>query len=333
MQTFETVINQINKNQIAPFYLLSGTEAYFIDSIEKAIYNQVVTEETKDFDYSLFYGKDTTAVEIIDTAKRFPMLSTFHLIVVREAQYINQSLDPIVSYLENPQPQSIIVFCYKHRSFDKRKKLHQLASKAGVVLSFRPLYDNQIPKWIQSQTKKHKLSISPKALVLLADYLGSDLLKIDKELEKFKLILAEGEEITSALVEKHIGLSKDFNTFELQNAIGTRNISRSFQIVQYMSRNSKNHPLPVILGTLHSFFQKLLKYHGLLKKTEAASLLGINPYFVKDYQEAAQYFSMRQTSQALHVIFQADLKSKGITGGHNQHGAILKDLLLRIFTL
>ena len=128
MQTFETVINQINKNQIAPFYLLSGTEAYFIDSIEKAIYNQVVTEETKDFDYSLFYGKDTTAVEIIDTAKRFPMLSTFHLIVVREAQYINQSLDPIASYLENPQPQSIIVFCYKHRSFDKRKKLHQLAS-------------------------------------------------------------------------------------------------------------------------------------------------------------------------------------------------------------
>ena len=333
MQTFETIINQITRNQLAPFYLLSGTEAYFIDNIEKAIYNQVVTKETKDFDYSLFYGKDTTATEIIDTAKRFPMLSKFHLIVVREAQHINQSLDPMALYLKNPQPQSIIVFCYKHRSFDKRKKLYQLALKVGVVLSFGPLYENQIPKWIQSQTKKYKISISPKALVLLADYLGSDLLKIDKELEKFKLILEEGEEITSALVEKHIGVSKDFNTFELQNAIGTRNISRSFQIVQYMSRNSKIHPLPVTLGTLHSFFQKLLKYHGLRKKTGAASVLGINPYFMKDYQEAAQYFSMRQTSQALHIIFQADLKSKGITGGQNQHGTILKNLLLGLFSL
>ena len=186
MHTFETIINQIIRNQIAPFYLLSGTEAYFIDNIEKTIYNQVVTDETKDFDYSLFYGRDTTATEIIDTAKRFPMLSKFHLIVVREAQYINQSLDPLALYLENPQPQSIIVFCYKHRSFDKRKKLYQLALKTGVVLSFRPLYENQIPKWIQSQTKKYNISISPKALVLLADYLGSDLLKIDNELEKFK---------------------------------------------------------------------------------------------------------------------------------------------------
>ena len=167
----------------------------------------------------------------------------------------------------------------------------------------------------------------------MADYLGYDLLKIDKELEKFKLILADGEKITPALVEKHIGLSKDFNTFELQNAIGTRNISRSFLIVKYMSRNSKNHPLPVTLGTLHSFFQKLLKYHGLLKKTEAARVLGINPFFVKDYQEAAQYFSIRQTSQALHMIFKADLKSKGITGGHNQEGAILKVLLLQLITL
>jgi len=333
MHTFESVLAQIKKKQFAPFYLLAGTEAFFIDAIEKALYDEVVEEGAKDFDYSLFYGKDTSPMDIIDAAKRFPMLSQFQLIVVREAQYINESLDPLATYLEQPQPQSIVVFCHKHKDFDKRKKLYKTVTKKGITLSFKPLYDNQIPQWIQGQMKKHQLTISPKGVFLLANYLGANLLKINKELEKLKLVATPGEEIGPELIEKHIGVSKDFNVFELQNAIGSRNLTHSFRIIRYMAANSKSHPLTVTLSTLHGFFQKLLCFHGLPNPQLAAKTLKINPFFVKDYEFAAKHFSMRQASQALHLILQADLKSKGIAGGQNDHEAIMKALLLKLFAL
>jgi len=333
MNSFDSVLKQIKNKQYAPFYLLSGTEAYFIDAIEQALFDNVVEAGAQDFDYTLFYGKDTTPLEIIEAAKRFPMMSQYQLIVVREAQYISQSLDPLAVYLEQPQPQTILVFCYKHKDFDKRKKLHKAAESKGVALVFKPLFDNQIPQWIQGQMQKHQLAISPKAVYLLADYLGADLLKISKELEKLRLVVQPGEEVTPEVIEKHIGVSKEFNNFELQNAIGSRNLTQSFRIVQYMANNTKNHPLQVTLSTLHSFFQKLMCFHGLSNPQAAAKALRINPYFIKDYETAARHFSMRQSSQALHLILETDLKSKGVKGGNNEHRAILTDLLIQLFAL
>lgn len=333
MNSFDTVLKQIKNKQFAPFYLLSGTEAYFIDMLEQALFKNLVQEGAKDFDYTLFYGKDTTPIEIIEAAKRYPMLSQYHLIVIREAQYITQSLDPLASYVAQPQPQSIVVFCYKHKEFDKRKKLYKSAANGGLVLSFKPLYENQIPHWIEGQIQKHQFSISPKAIHLLANHLGSDLLKINMELEKLKLVIKAGEEVTPDLIEKHVGVSKEFNNFELINAVGTRNRLQSFRIIQYMTNNNKNHPIQVTLSTLHTFFHKLLCFHGLSNPKLAAKTLKINPYFIKDYEMASKHFSMRQSSQALHLILDADLKSKGITGGNNDPRAIMTALLIKLFAL
>lgn len=333
MNSFDSVLKQIKNKQFAPFYLLSGTEAYFIDRLERALFENVVQEGAKDFDYSLFYGKDTTPQEIIEAAKRFPMLSPYHLIVIREAQYITQSLEPLAMYLAQPQSQSIVVFCFKHKEFDKRKKLFKAASENGLVLNFKPLYDNQVPQWIEGQMQKYQFSITPKAVHLLADHLGSDLLKINKELEKLKLVINSGEEVTPDVIERYIGVSKEFNNFELLNAIGMRDMPQSFRIVQYMANNNKNHPLQVTLSTLHTFFQKLLCFHGLSNSRLASKTLKINPYFIKDYEVASKHFSMRQSSQALHLILDADLKSKGIKGGNNEHSAIITDLLIKLFAL
>jgi|TARA_A200000159_G_scaffold164453_1_gene194128 DNA polymerase-3 subunit delta len=332
MQDYQGLLKQINAKKIAPFYLLSGTEAFFIDSIVDSLTKALVDEAAAAFDHTILYGKDSSVSQIIESAKRFPMVSEKQLIVVKEAQYMDKQLDELAAYLSQASRQTVLVICWKNKAFDKRKKLYKIAQKVGVVFDSKPLYENQIGNWLQSRAKALDVSLSPEAVRVLQDYLGADLHRIQKALEKLKFVIPEGDIIDPSSIEYHIGISKEFNNFELQKAIGQRNFSQSLRITHYLSQNQKQYPLVLTISSLFGYFQRVMQYHALENKQQAATVLGVSPYFVKEYQLAASHYSLKKCSKALQVIYQADLKSKGIIGGGSTSPeAILKQLVIDVW--
>lgn len=333
MKEFNLLMSSIEQGNYKPFYLLSGTEPYFIDQFEAKITELLTDEASRSFDYSLFYGKEADANEIVETAKRFPLLSSYHLVVIREAQHLDKSTDVIADYLTHPQEQTIVVFCYKYKTFDKRKKLYKAAKKAGAILETKTLYDNQMGQWLVQKIQLAKFKIDSEALQLLTEALGNDLSKIEKEISKLKIFLDEGTQITPEIIEKHIGFSKDYNNFELYKAVGKRDFHQCCKIAKYMSENPKNHPLVLTLSGFYNFFRRVLLYHGLGDKSKAPQLLGVNPYFVGDYERASKKFSLKQVSKAISITLEADLKSKGVGVKSNESYDILQDLLIKVFAL
>ena len=243
MREFNELMSSIEEGNYLPFYLLSGVEPYFIDQIESKITDHLLDEASRSFDYSLFYGKEVEASHIVEAAKRFPMLSSHHLVVVREAQHLDKYMDVIADYLSNPQPSTVLVLCYKYKIFDKRKKLYKNGKKIGVIYDSKPLYDNQLGPWILKKLKASGFSTDNIGLQLLCEALGNDLNKIEKEIDKLKIVLSEGTIVSPDLIQKHVGFSKDYNNFELYKALGKRDFNKCCQIVKYMSENPKNHPL------------------------------------------------------------------------------------------
>jgi len=334
MQAFYTLLSKIEKEQFSPIYLLSGTEFFYIDTVLAALTSKLVEEASRYFDYTLFFGKEAQATEIVESAKRYPMIAKYNLVVVKEAQQLPSSaFDELASYAAHPAPQSIVVLCHMHSAFDKRKKLYKTIEKAGEVLTVKPLYDNQIPQWINQYAHSIQLQLTPTAVELLATYVGANLARLASELKKLKLVAQVDETLDVDAIEKYIGISKVFNSFELQKAIGLGNFSLAFQIVQYLNRNAKANPLVLVLSSLHSYFQKLLLLKGVSNPKNAAATLGVSPYFLKEYETAANRFSMRQLTVALSCVFEADLKSKGITSAQSGSEEILETLLLKLFTL
>ena len=331
MQAFFSLLSKIEKNQFSPLYLLSGTEPFYIDTILKALTNKLVHEESKAFDFSQFYGKDTNVNEILESVKRYPMISKFNVVVVKEAQLLNSiEFDLLASYAQNPLPQSILIICYRNKIFDKRKKLYKAIDKNGDLLTVKPIYENQLNPWIENQAKNLKINISPVAIELLATNVGSNLSGLDNELKKLKLLISEDVIITEDHIEKHVGIRKKFNSFELQKAIGLGRFSRAFQIIQYLIINTKENPLILTLGNLYSYFQKLLLIKGVGSDPRT---LGINPFFLNEYKAAAKRFNMRQIALAMDHVMEADLKSKGINSKSLTSKEILEELLLKLFNL
>lgn len=334
MQAFFTLLSQIKKGNFAPFYLFSGTEPYYIDVLTSALLEHLVNPASKDFDCTYFYGKEAVSSEIIETAKRFPMLASRNVIVIKEAQNLNaETLDELAQYVEHPTPSTVLIFCYKHKQFDKRKKLYKAAQKNGEILDTKPVYENQLPQWIRDRAAALKMKIDPTAVELLSVYIGTDLTAIEKALEKLQVAIGKEAIIFPQHIEQYIGINKAYNSFELQKAIGLGHFSKAFEIIQYLNRNNKEHPLVLILSTLHNYFQKLLLIKGMNSQDNITTVLGISPYFIKEYQTAANRLSMHQISNALHCILKADLKCKGIEGSSQNDARILEELLLKLFTL
>ena len=241
MKEFFTLLSKIEKNQFSPFYLLAGTEGYFIDAITDALISRLVKEDSKDFDCTYFYGKEIVPSDIIETAKRYPMIAKYNVVIIKEAQFIRKELlDELISYLENPMPHSIVILNYKNKVFNKTRKFYKAALKIGEVLLVKPLYDNQLVPWVTNQADQLNLSIDPKAAVMLSQFIGADLSTLNNELIKLKLVVNDGEVITDEHIESHVGISKEFNNFEFQKAIGLGQFSKAFQIIQYFYRNPKN---------------------------------------------------------------------------------------------
>ena len=310
-----------------------GTEPFFIDQITAALMGTVVDEMARDFDTTVVYGTETTVDQIVEAAKRFPMMGAHQLIVVKEAQYLDRSIDQLASYCAAPQPQSVLVLCYKHKKLDKRKKVYKTIASNGQILETKPLYDNQVGGWIEQRGKGYGFSFQPQALAMLVAFLGSDLGKIDKELEKLTNSVPSGTEITPEVIEQNIGYSKDFNSFELQNALGQRNLALCYRIVKYMGNNPSQHPFPLTISVVFNFFQKLFMFHGIKNPADAPRVLGVSPYFVKDYQAAAQKYSMRQTAKVLQLLNEYDLKSKGVGASNLPLEELMKEMVLKIVSV
>ena len=325
------IVNDIKKGEIKSVYFLMGEEAYYIDAISNFIESTILSEEEKGFNQMVLYGRDVSIDDIVSHAKRYPMMAERQVIIVKEAQDLSRTIEGLVAYVENPQPTTVLVFCYKYKTLDKRKKLSKTIAKNAVLFESKKLYENQVPDWIRRVLSGRGHTITPKAAQMLVEFLGNDLAKINNELQKLQLIMQPGEQITPQLIEENIGISKDFNNFELQKAIGEKNVKRAFAIMQYFHQNPKKNPLVMTVALLYGFFAKLLKYHSLSNKGDAAKVLKVSPYFVKDYQVAARNYPMKKVSAIISSIRDIDMKSKGVGASNLSQADLLKELLIKIF--
>ena len=327
------IINDLKAGIIKPIYFLMGEEPYYIDKLTEYIENNILSEDEKGFNQTVIYGRDATIEDIVSNSKRYPMMAERQVVVVREAQELSRTIDKLESYAENPQPTTVLVVAYKYKTLDKRKKLVKLIAKNGVLFESKKLYENQVGTWIQRLLQGRGYSIEPKANAMLVEFLGNDLSRISNELDKLQIILPKGHTITPKDIEYNIGFSKDFNVFELQNAIGSKDQLKAFKIAQYFADNPKDNPLVVTVSLVFGFFVKILKYHGLKDKDPraAAPVLGVNPFFMKDYEIALRNYSMKKVSSIVASLREIDVKSKGVGANSLSNHDLLKEMLVKIF--
>ncbi|QEK50626.1 DNA polymerase III subunit delta [Pedobacter aquae] len=331
--TAEEIIKDIKARKLKPIYLLHGEESYYIDLIADALEQYVLSDAEKGFNQTILYGKDTEAIQVINAAKRYPMMSDYQLVLVKEAQELklDKAADQFQAYCEKPLTSTILVLCHKYGKFDKRKKVYKVLEKTGLVFESNTIYENKVPAWIEDFIKTKKYHINPKASALLAEYLGNDLSKIANELEKLMLNVPQGQEITTKEVQDNIGISKEFNVFELQNALARKDALKANQIINYFEANPKSNPIVLVMGNLNTWFTKILKYHYVKDKSQLAKELGVNPYFVKDYDLAARNYSLGKTFQVISLLREYDLKSKGVEStGNTEHGDLMRELVWKI---
>ena len=331
MNNVSNIVSEITKGNVKPIYFLMGEEPYYIDKISDFIEDYILEETEKEFNQTVFYGRDVSIEEIIGAAKRFPMMAEKQVIVVKEAQDLSRTIEDLVPYAENPQQSTVLVINYKFKKLDKRKALYKAIHKIGLVYESKRLYENQVADWIRIVLNGKKYKIEPKAAHMLVDFLGTDLSKIDNELEKLMTILPKETIITPRHIEDNIGISKDFNNFELRKAVGEKNVVKANQIIQYFAQNPKSNPLVMTISLLNSFFTQLLIYHGLQDKSgvHVSKALGIRPFFVTDYITAANHYPMRKVAKVISLLRDADIKSKGVGASQSQRD-ILKELLFKI---
>ncbi len=350
MKEVEQILLDLKRRILKPLYFLSGEEPYFIDLISDYIEQNLLDEAEREFNQTIVYGKDTGLSTILGLAKQFPMMSEYRVLIVKEAQYIKElgkkntdeeeenssSSDTVtqafLNYIKNPQPSTVLVFCYKYKTIDKRSAIAKSLQKNAVFFESKKIYDNKIPDWISAYVKEKKLSINPKASFLLAEFLGNDLSKIANEIDKLILNLNGGSEITADMVQENVGISKEFNVFELQNAIGNKEILKVNRIINYFAGNEKEFPMVMLMSSLYNYFSKILRYHYLQDKSKAAaaSALGVNPFFIDSYGKAASLYSVGKLKNIFAYLREYDLKSKGVNNSSINHGELMKELMYKI---
>jgi len=351
MNEAEKILKELKQKQFRPIYFLMGDEPYYIDKISNYIEQNVLSESEKDFNQVVLYGRDTSLDEIVSEAKNFPMMADHRVIIIKEAQdlsrYINkkeseepenpkdkkQSSKAFENYIKNPESTTILVFCYKYKTLDKRKKTTKTLEKNGVIFESKKLYENQVGPWISKLLSVSGYSIEPKANAMLVEFLGTDLSRINNEIEKLKIVIPKGTTINADHIEKNIGISKNYNIFEFQKALGTKNITKANRITKYFAQNQKDNHINLITVTIFNFFVKLLQYHGTTNKSpdNIAKNLGIGSFFVKDYEVAAHNFPMKKVSRIISSLREIDMKSKGVGAYGLTVDDLLKDMLVAVF--
>ena len=340
MQTFEQIMGDIKNRKFKPVYFLMGEEPYFIDAITDYIEKNLLKEDEKAFNQTVVYGADVDLGQILNAAKRFPIMAEYNLVIVKEAQNVKGldgtsegNADPFALYVENPLKSTVLVINYKGKKLDSRRKLAKLIDKEQVLFESKTLYDNQVGRWITDYLKGRGVSIEPNAAEIMAAHLGNKLSTIVMELDKLKLAVGENGTITTADVERNVGISKDFNVFELQNALGARDVYRSALIAKHMGAMPKHSIIPDI-AALYGFFTKIMILHSMSGSSpaEQAAALKVNPYFMKDYQTAARSYSLRQCAQIISILREYDAYSKGIDAPPVDDADLLNEMIFRILT-
>ena len=314
-----------------PVYFLQGDEPFYIDRISDYIAEHALSEDERSFNQTVVYGLDTDVGTIVSEAKRFPMMAERQVLIIKEAQDLSRNIEKLVSYAENPQPTTVLVINYKYKKLDKRKKLHKAIAKTGLIYESKKLYENKVSDWIRRVLSGKNYQIEPKAAQMLVEFLGTDLSKISNELDKLMIILPKDTIINDKHIEDNIGISKDFNNFELRKAVGEKNLLKANRIINYFSENPKSNPTVMTISLLNGFFTQLLMFHGLKDKSKnsVAKSIGVSPYFVDEYFLAARNYPMRKVAQVIAFLREADVKSKGVGASQTQKD-ILKELLFKI---
>lgn len=333
----DQVLKSLQKREYAPVYFFQGEETYYIDLLTTKLEKEVLSDEEKDFNLTVCYGKECTMSQVLTNARRFPIMAEKQVVIVKEAQAMAdlnkaEGKNLLSHYLKQPQPATILVFGYKNKVLDGRTAFSKLVTKHGVLVTAKKLYDNQVPAWIAKYVKSQGYQISPKAISMLHAAIGNDLQRLANEFEKLKLHLKENEEISDDAIQTYVGISKDFNIFELQHAIGTKSIKKAQQIVQYFGANPQKKPTILVITLLFSFFNKLLLLHKAKSKgrEELAKLLQVSPFFVKDYQTASRHYSLAKVCENIQFLHQADLQAKGVASPTMAEGEILKELVYKL---
>ncbi len=327
-----------------PVYFLQGEEPFYIDRISDYIAEHALSPDEQSFNQSVLYGLDTDVSTIISEAKRFPMMAERQVVIIKEAQRVKNLVpsgedakSELLAYLENPQPSTVLVFCHKYKKIDARKKIGKAikaaVEKNGVFYTSEKVKEWTLSTWISDHVQTLGYHIDPRTSTILAEYLGNDLSKIDNELGKLFIDLEPGGHITLDLIEKNIGISKDFNVFELQNALLKLDVEKANRIIIHFSKNLKDHPIQMLVATLYSFFFKIILLQYLQKRgraNEAAKVLRVNPYFLKDYQLGARNYSDKKLRSIIRYLRDADLKSKGVGNVSTDPGDLMKELIFKI---
>ena len=334
---YERILSDLKKKVYKPVYLLMGEEPYFIDLLSDYMANNILTPEERGFNQLLLYGsKDVSVTQVIETARRYPMMSSQQVIIVREAQQL-KDFESLEVYTKNPLASTILVLCFMYKSVDKRKALYKSVEKTGEVLETVQFYENEAVAWIKNYLKEKKCDITPDAAQILFEHLGADLSRIANELDKLFTLLPEGSnKITPEHIEKNIGISREYNVFELNKALNTRNMKKAMLIVEHFRKNPNEYPMVMTLSTLFGHFLKLLKLHLIQRNQPSindyalASEMGVTPFFISEYKTAARNYPAGKTAEIIRLIREYDMRSKGWNNGAADHGELLRELVVRI---
>jgi DNA polymerase-3 subunit delta len=352
MKEINHLLLDLKRKIFKPVYFLSGEEAYYIDLVSDYIEKNALDESEREFNQDVVYGKDVDLPSVLALAKQFPMMSDYKVVIVKEAQNLKElaksageddgektkstastaALAQFTAYVQNPLTSTILVFCYKYKTIDKRSAAAKALQKNAIFIETKKLYDNQLPEWITNYVKENKYTIGPKASYLLSEFIGNDLSRITNEIDKLLINIPAGTEITPAHIQDNIGISREYNVFELQDALANRDVLKANRIINHFAGNEKENSPIMVLATLYGYFAKVLVYHELPDKSKfsAAQALGVNPFFVEGYGRAASNYSPGKLRQIFSFLKECDLKTKGIENASVPGGELLKELVYKI---
>ena len=327
----EKIIGDWKKKQNKPIYWLEGEESFFIDEVVDYAEHHILTPEEAGFNLTVFYGKDADWAAVINACRRYPMFAERQVVLLKEAQQM-RDIEKLEGYVENPLSSTVFVISYKEKKVDGRSKLAKLLKQNAEMLSTKKMYESQLPAWASNMVNRHGLTISPKALALLVDHIGNDLSRLQNEIEKLAVNLGARKEINEDDIENYIGVSKEFNVFELQAAFGQKNLSKAIRIIQYFEANPKAAPIQMILPALYNFFSKVYMLYGLGNPDEktAAAATGINPYFIKDYISAAKKYDFPGVEKILLLLHQYNLRSVGVHDAGTGDAGLMKEMAVKM---
>ena len=333
----DQVLSDLKSGKYAPVYFLQGEESFYIDQISDFIEENCLQEADKGFNQTVMYGKDANMSQIITNARRFPMMAERQLVLVKEAKEIpdlnkEEGQKLLMDYLDNPVPSTVLVFAHKHKKVDGRKPLSKALGKKALLVTTTKLRDYELPKWIEAFVKSKGLNINYQSVQMLADYIGTNLERLSNEIGKVAINLKEGEQITEDHIQKYVGINKDYNVFELQKAISTRDVLKANKIVNYFSANIRAHSIIPMIALLYSYYTKLLLLHSAKDKSDSglARVIGVPPFVVKEYKIAASHYALAKVMQNIGHLREADLRSKGVNSGAIREEEVLKELVFKL---